>query len=365
MSSKETLNRIIKEKIGDELFVVVSNREPYIHTIRDGKLRVEKPASGLVTALDPTLRVSKGIWVAQSSGNADHKVVDRSGRVKVPPGEKSYTLKRVWITKEEEEGFYYGISNGALWPLCHITFARPKFNEKDWDVYRSVNQKFAEAILHEIEGRKALVWVQDFHFALLPAMLKAKRPDILVAHFWHIPWPNPEVFRIYPWINELMDGMLGNDLIGFHIKLHCDNFMNTVDQTLETRIDRERSIIFHHGGVATKVLPFPISVDDKMISVDAEKDYSDNDVIQDVYKALPEKIRHISVGVDRIDYTKGIPERLMAVDRFLTKHPEMVGKFVYLQLGALSRIHLQLYKRLNDELNQLVDEINWRHSTST
>ncbi len=363
MSTRETLQQVLKDKIDDALFVVVSNREPYIHRWSEGKLVVDKPASGLVTAMDPMLRTSHGIWVAQGSGNADRKVVDKKNRIQVPPGEGLYTLKRVWLTKEEERGYYYGFSNGTLWPLCHIAFARPTFDAMEWEIYKRVNRIFADAVLEEIGDRKAFVWVQDYHLALLPSMLKEQRPDLMVAQFWHIPWPNPEIFRICPWVRELLEGMLGNDLIGFHIRMHCENFINTVDQSLEVRIDRERSTIFHHGGIATKVLDFPISVDQEMIATDAEKDYSYNVVIQDAKKSLPKKCKYIAVGVDRIDYTKGIPERLRAVDRFLEKYPHMVRNFVYLQMGALSRIHIGLYKSLNDEINQLVDEINWKYST--
>jgi len=363
MWTRDSVKDLLREKIGDDLFVVVSNREPYIHKWREGKVVVDKPASGLVTAMDPMLRASGGVWVAHGSGNADRKASDKEGRVKVPPKEKLYTLKRVWLTKEEESGYYFGFSNGTLWPLCHIAFTRPSFNAQEWEIYKRVNQNFADAILEEVKDQKAFIWVQDYHFALLPAMLKEKRPDIMVAHFWHIPWPNPEIFRICPWAKEILEGLLGNDLIGFHIHMHCENFLNTVDQTLEVRIDRERSTIFHHGGIGTKVMPFPISVDYPMISEDVKKDYSDNDVIRDAKKSLPKKCRYVAVGVDRIDYTKGLPERLKAIDRFLEKYPQMVERFVYLQMGALSRIHIGLYKDLNDEINKLVDEINWKYGT--
>ena len=363
MWNKETVKHILNEKIGDDLFIVVSNREPYIHKWREGKITVDKPASGLVTAMDPMLQACQGIWVAHGSGNADRKAVDSKGRVKVPPGTDTYTLRRVWLSKEEEMGYYYGFSNGTLWPLCHVAFARPAFDAQHWENYRCVNRRFADAVLEEVGDRKAFVWVQDYHLALLPAMLKERRPDLLVAHFWHIPWPNPEVFRICPWVREIVEGLLGNDLIGFHIQMHCENFLNTVDQTVEVRIDRERSTVFHHGGIGTKVLPFPISVDYDLINEDVDKDYSDNEVVQDAFQALPQKYKHIALGVDRIDYTKGIPERLKAIDRFLEKYPQMVESFVYLQMGALSRIHIGLYKDLNEEINKIVEEINWKYAT--
>jgi len=361
MWTKEKLKSLLKERIGDDMFVVVSNREPYVHKWKQGKLTVNKPASGLITAMDPMLRACDGVWIAHGSGSADRKVVDEKDRVRVPPGEDLYTLRRVWLSKEDERGYYYGFSNGTFWPLCHIAFARPSFEAGDWESYKRVNRLFADAVLEEIGDKKAFVWIQDYHFALLPQMLKESRPDLLVAQFWHIPWPNPEIFRICPWAVEILNGLLGNDLLGFHIQMHCDNFINTVERHLEARVDREKSTIFHHGGVGTKVLAFPISVDDRMIGIDVEKDYSQNDIVIDAMQALPSEYEHLAVGIDRIDYTKGIPERLRAVDRFLEKYPQMIGKFVYLQMGALSRIHIGLYKDLNDEITKMTEEINWKY----
>ncbi len=365
MFNQQTLKQVVTEKIGDELLVVVSNREPYIHRFHEGKVVVDKPASGLVTAMDPMLRATEGIWVAHGAGKADKKVVDANDCVRVPPDNPKYTLKRVWLTKQEERGYYYGFSNEALWPLCHIVYARPQFDLHNWEMYRQVNQKFADAVLAEIGDKPAFIWVQDYQLALVAGMLKEKRPDLRVAQFWHIPWPNPEVFRICPWKKEILLGLLGNDLLGFHIKFHCDNFLNTVAQNLEVRVDYERSSIFHHSGVETRVRPFPISVDFDEIAEDAKKDYSDDETVEDVLHTLPEKYETIAIGVDRFDYTKGIPERLRAVDRLLEKHPEMIEKFLLIQVGALSRIHIPLYKKLNDEINALVEEINWKYATDS
>ncbi len=365
MFNKETLKQIVSDKIGNDLLVVVSNREPYIHRFHEGRIMVDKPASGLVTAMDPMLRATEGVWVAHGSGNADRKAVDAHNRIKVPPDSPKYTLRRVWLTKEEERGYYYGFSNGALWPLCHIVYARPDFSVHNWEMYSRVNQRFADAVIEEIGDQRAFVWVQDYHLALLPALLKEKRPDLRVAQFWHIPWPTPEVFRICPWQKEILEGMLGNDLLGFHIKYHCDNFLHTVAQNLEARVDYERSSVFHHEGVETKVRPFPISVDFEEISHDASKDYSMDETVEDVLHTLPEKYEVIAVGIDRFDYTKGILERLRAIDRMLEKHHDMIEKFLFIQVGALSRIHLGLYKRLNDEINAVVEEINWKYATDS
>jgi trehalose-6-phosphate synthase len=190
--TKENLRDIVKDKIGTHKFLVVSNREPYIHTYGDNGIRCMTPASGMTVALDPVMRACGGTWLAHGSGDADREVVDGRDHVQVPPENPSYTLRRIWLTKEEEEKFYYGYSNEGLWPLCHIVHVRPVFRERDWHVYKSVNEKFADAVLEEIGDDKGFVFIQDYHFALLPKMIKDRRPDIIVAQFWHVPWPNPE-----------------------------------------------------------------------------------------------------------------------------------------------------------------------------
>lgn len=362
MWNRQQLRELVHEKIGDALFVVASNREPYIHVHKEGKIQVMRPASGLVTAVDPMLRACEGVWIAHGSGNADRKVADERGCVPVPPDNPSYTLKRIWLSKVEEDGYYYGFANSTLWPLCHIVYARPSFEQRCWEIYRQVNQKFANAILAEIEGRKAFVWIQDYHLALVPAMIKEKRPDVIVVHFWHIPWPTPEVFRICPWKNEILWGMLGNDVMGFHIRYHCDNFLSSVDQSLEVRVDRERSSVFHHGGLETKVRPFPISIDAEAIRDEIRCGFEIDEEVRDILVSIPDDAV-VALGLDRMDYTKGIPERIRSVGRFLEKYPEWQGRFVLLQLGALSRIHIPEYKAINEQITRAAEEVNWRFGT--
>lgn len=360
--NKEQLRKVVHDKIGDATFVVVSNREPYLHVMKEGKIEVQRPASGLVTALDPMLKACEGTWIAHGSGNADRKVVDEKNCVMVPPDNPRYKLRRLWLSKVEEDGYYYGFANETLWPMCHIVYTRPTFEQRDWEIYKQVNQKFANAVLAEIEGQKAFVWVQDYHLSLLPQMIKEKRPDVLVAQFWHIPWPNPEVFRICPWKDEILWGMLGNDLLGFHIRYHCDNFLNSVDQSLEVRVDRERSSVFHHGGLETLVRPFPISIDFEGIQEEIRNGFKVDDDLTEVLEAIPKGVV-LAVGLDRMDYTKGIPERIRSVGRFLEKYPEWQGKFVFLQMGALSRIHLPAYKAINEQINSATEEVNWKFGT--
>lgn len=360
MWTDDALRNAVHEHLGERRLVVVSNREPYLHRYDGERVICERPASGMVSGLDPVLRACGGVWVAHGSGDADRLVVDAYDHAAVPPEKPSYTLRRVWLTKEEEAGYYYGFANEALWPLCHMVFARPCFVLADWDTYVKVNEKFAQAVLEEINGAAAMVWVQDYHFALLPRLLKEARPDVVVAQFWHIPWPNPEVFRICPWKQDILWGLLANDLLGFHIRYHCDNFLATVDRELEVRVDRERSSVFHHNGVETLVLPFPISTDFTALS----RQVDDEEVTvtaQQLETTLGLHRRRVGIGIDRLDYTKGIPERLHAIDRLFSKYPEHRERVVFLQAGPESRGHLTRYKALNEEINALVADINWRH----
>jgi len=358
--SKERLEDVARTRLGGAKLIVVANREPYIHRYRDGEIEWIRPAGGMTTALDPVMRACGGVWVAHGSGDADTEVCDPRGRVRVPPGDPSYVLRRVWLTKDDEDGYYYGLANSTLWPLCHQVFCRPTFDPNHWDVYRKVNEQFARAVLEEAGEEPALVFVQDYHFALVPRLLKAARPDLIVAQFWHIPWPNHEKFLLCPWAQDILDGMLGNDLLGFQTQQHCNNFLETVDRALECRIDREKFAVAR-GGHETTVRPFPISVDP-----DLAQEYLSNNWEN---RAASIRKRHrlanrpLLVGVDRVDYTKGIPERLRAVDRLLQKHPELKGTFHFLQVGAPSRMHLPAYRDLADEVQDLADRINWEHGT--
>ena len=332
--TRDRLEEVARTRLGGAKLVVVANREPYIHTCDGDDIRCLRPASGLTTALDPVLRACRGVWVTHGSGDADRAAADEHGRVAVPPEDPSYTLRRVWLTKEEVEGYYYGFANEALWSLCHIACARPRFDAADWERYRAVNRKFADAVLGEVRGGPAAVFVQDYHYALLPRMLKDARPDLVVLHFWHIPWPNREVFRICPWQEELLDGLLGNDLLSFHIQYHCNNFLETVDRALESRVDWDRFAVTR-GGKTTWVRPQPISIDPDLVAGSLPEDPRKEE--RRLRKRLGVRDQPLLVGVDRVDYTKGIPERFRAVDRLLTSHPELRRKFCFVQVGAPSR----------------------------
>ncbi|MBZ5704651.1 MAG: trehalose-6-phosphate synthase [Acidobacteriia bacterium] len=354
----ERLSVHVRSRLGDSRLVVVSNREPYSHIHKGKSLEVVVPPSGLVTALEPILRACDGTWVAHGSGDGDQETVDRRDCLRVPPDDPRYTLRRVWLSKEQEEGYYFGFANEGLWPLCHIAHTRPIFRASDWEHYRAVNQKFADAVLEEMaDFEQPMLLAQDYHFALLPRLVKQKRPDARVAIFWHIPWPNPEAFGICPWQRELVNGLLGADLVGFHIQAHCNNFLETVDRTLESRIDWEHFTVTREDR-RTVVKPFPISVDFREASPPREESAYVERV--NLLRELGVSAEFLGVGVDRVDYTKGILERFLAIEHFLDKHPMYQGKFAFIQIGAPSRTHIKRYHDLLGEVEAEADRINWR-----
>lgn len=354
--TKSALHELAHQEFQAQRFIAVSNREPYIHQWNAGGVECIQPASGLTVALDPILRATGGVWVAHGSGDADRTAVDALSHVAVPPARPSYTLRRVWLDREMEERYYYGLANEGLWPLCHIAFHSPVFRLQDWKSYRAANELFARAVLEEAHGEAAVVFIQDYHLALLPRILKNANPNLTIAQFWHIPWPNREAFRVFPWKDELLEGLLGNDVLGFHLAYHCANFLDTVDRTLEAMVDAEHGEVWR-GGKLTRIRPFPISIDFEQHALDASSPEVESHMAR-WRRALPPGCRFLGLGIDRADYTKGIPERLCAVDRFLESHPEYKGQFVFLQVAVPSRTHIDCYRRLNEEIAGMVDTIN-------
>jgi len=356
----ERLRVSVENKLNGSRLFVISNREPYEHNHKGSSIAWSVPPSGLVTALEPVLRACDGTWVAQATGDADRDTSDDRGRLRVPPDHPQYTLRRVWLTKEEEQGFYFGFANEGLWPLCHIAHTRPAFRAEDWDYYQAVNRKFADALLAEMEGEQSpAVLVQDYHFALLPRMIKQQRPDARVAIFWHIPWPNPEAFAICPWQREVLDGMLGADLIGFHIQAHCNNFLETVERTLESRIDREHFAVNRREHI-TAVKPFPISVECCTDTPAAAEVESSSNLRAELFRELGVEAAFMGVGVDRVDYTKGIPERFRGIERFLEQYPYYQRQLTFVQIGAPSRTHIKRYQELMKEVEEEAERINRR-----
>jgi alpha,alpha-trehalose-phosphate synthase [UDP-forming] len=364
MWTKEALHRLVGSKLRDYRFIIVANREPYVHRYGPNR-RIEwmAPASGMVAALDPIMRACGGTWIAEASGDADRQSADKGGRVLVPPDDPSYVLRRLWLTKEQELGYYYGLANEGLWPLCHVAYTRPVFHPRHWKIYRQVNQLFAQAVVEEADGDPTFVFVQDYHFALLPRMLKNAGSNFIVAQFWHIPWPNEEIFSPFPWKEELLDGLLGNDLLGFHLRSHCRHFLNLIDRSLEARISHEDGEIIRRGK-STLVRPFPISIDYEGHAETAASPAVDH-LMSRWRQQIGIRNERVAIGIDRIDYIKGIPERLRAIDLFLEENPRYREQFVFVQVGVPSRMQIRAYKLLDDEIDALVEEINWKWSTDS
>ncbi len=361
MWTREQLHELIAARLGRCQFLVVANREPFIHRYEGDQIAVMRPASGMATAIDPIMDASGGTWIAHGSGDADRDVVDEWDRINVPPENPTYTLRRVWLPKALEEGFYYGMANEGLWPLCHVTFTPPVFRPEDWRCYRDANRLFAEAVLQEVGDDPAFVFIQDYHFCLLPRMLKQANPKLIIAQFWHIPWPNREVFRVFPWKQELLDGLLGNDLLGFHIRYHCHNFLETVDRNIEAMVDTDRSQVTRLGQT-TKVGDYPISIDFREQSQAAQSSAVEEAMMK-WHRLLGRHGGCMGIGIERLDYTKGIPQRLKAIDYLLETHPELRHKFVFVQIAAPSRTHVPAYHAVETEVGSLVEEINYKWSS--
>ncbi len=354
--SPESLRQLLHDELPDAQVMIVSNREPYIHNRVDGEIRLQIPASGLVSALEPVMRACRGVWIAHGGGSADRDTVDRDDRLMVPPNDPTYSLRRVWLSEEEQDGYYYGAANEGLWPLCHIAFIRPIFREQDWTTYKAVNQRFADIVVEEATCENPIVLVQDYHFALLPRMVRKRLPKATIVTFWHIPWPNAETFSICPWREEILDGLLGSSILGFHTQFHCNNFFDAADRFIESRIDRENSSIWLRCA-ETLVRPYPISIEWPPRALIGQPPAAQCRANVRARFGLDEDVR-IAVGVERFDYTKGILDRMRAVDDLLTQSPQWIGKFVLIQVAAPTRSKLETYAALQQEAEQLANRIN-------
>lgn len=358
--TSEKLKQLVERELSGSQIIVVSNREPYIHNYEaDRSIKINRPASGVVTALEPIVRACTGVWIAHGSGSADRDVVDEFDRIIVPPENPSYYLRRLWLSEEEEKKYYSGLSNEGLWPLCHSTFVRPVFRESDWETYVKINQRFAETVISEAKDREPVILVQDYHLALVPRMIRAALPDAIIITFWHIPWPNSEIFGICPWREQLIEGLLGSSVLGFHTQLHCNNFIDTVDRYIASHIDRETAIISKNEN-STAVRPYPISV---AWPENADKRSSEQDCRKKVihqYGLNDDAI--LALGVERFDFTKGIPDRFRAIEILLEKHSELQGRFVLIQIAAPTRDELPSYQSLKSEAEEIAARVNKRFS---
>ncbi|MDR7034970.1 trehalose 6-phosphate synthase [Mesorhizobium sp. BE184] len=354
-----TLKKILTDEMPGAQVIVVSNREPYIHNLDDNdEVELVVPASGLVSALEPITRACGGTWIAYGGGSADRQTVDENDRVAVPPDDPSYTLRRVWLSDEEHQGYYLGFANEGLWPLCHIAFTRPAFRASDWETYEAVNRKFADTVVAEATNDRPIVLVQDYHFALLPRMIRERLPGAIIITFWHIPWPNSEVFSICPWREKILDGLLGSSIIGFHTQFHCNNFIESVDRFLETRIEREDSSI-SYGGETSLVHAYPISIEWPSALLETMPGVAECRSEIRRKHGLSDEVK-LCVGVERLDYTKGIVDRFQAIEELFINHPEWIGRVTFLQIAAPSRGALPAYRQLYEECHSYADELNRR-----
>ncbi len=357
--SPQTLRVLLGQELPNAEVLVVSNREPYIHNRTAGGIEMQIPASGLVAALEPVMRACGGTWVAHGSGTADRETVDAQDRIAVPPDAPAYTLRRIWLSEDQQNGYYYGFANEGLWPLCHISFVPPHFRATDWQSYQEVNELFADAAAREAKSEEPIILVQDYHFAILPRLLKQRLPRATIITFWHIPWPNAETFSICPFKEEIISGLLGSTILGFHTQFHCNNFLETVDRFIEARIDRELGSVTL-GGHETIIRPYPISIEWPPQALAKQPPVADcRQAVRDEL-GLAEDVR-IGVGVERFDYTKGVLNRIRAIDELLSRHPEWLGRFVFIQAAAPSRSKLDSYRHLQEEAVSLAQTINLKY----
>jgi trehalose-6-phosphate synthase len=353
----QALRQVVRDHLRSAQVIIVSNREPYIHNFdADHRPVMQVPASGMVTALEPVMRACSGVWVAHGAGSADRETVDRYDQIQVPPGDPAYTLRRVWLTDEQEQGYYYGFSNEGIWPLCHLAYVRPAFRAGDWRAYEEVNAKFAEVVAAESNTDSPVILIQDFHFALLPQLIRKKIPKATIALFWHIPWPNAETFGVCPWKREILLHMLSADILGFHTRYHCQNFLDAVDRFVECQIDHEHFTVTLQGHVCL-VAPYPISIEWPPRWLALLPDVAAcRAAIRQRHRIGPEVC--IGLGVERWDFTKGIIERFHALELLLDKNPRHRGRICLLQVAAPSRGQLPAYQALQQHTYSEVERIN-------
>jgi trehalose 6-phosphate synthase len=358
------LGPLFRELFGSRRLVVVSNREPYEHRWSEevGEVSVLRPAGGLTSALDPLMQALGGTWVAWGSGEADAATVDAANRVRVPPENPSYSLRRVWLTHHDIHRYYLGFSNQFMWPLCHLRPDLTRIRSRYWERYRRVNRRFAEATLEEVRGKDAAIWFQDYHLALAPQMVRQRRPDLALAHFWHIPFPPIDIFRLAPQAGHLLRGLLANDLVGFHLPGFVDNFLRCARRIAGVKVDWDARTATLDGHTC-HVGCFPISIDLEQFRSAARAPGVDEQMERLRARYAP-RGGQIGVGVDRMDYSKGLPEKFKALDFLWERYPEFRERFTFIQVAVPSRSDIQAYDELDQKVDRQVAEINERFGTS-
>ncbi|MGH7482185.1 MAG: alpha,alpha-trehalose-phosphate synthase (UDP-forming) [Longimicrobiales bacterium] len=359
----DELGPLIREAFPEERFIVVSNREPYEHRWGEdvGEVQVRRPTGGLTSALDPVLQALGGVWIAWGSGEADAEVVDEHDRIAVPPEEPSYTLRRLWLDQHDIHRYYLGFANQFLWPLCHLRPTLTRVRERYWERYRRVNRRFADAVFDEARGVPAAVWFQDYHLALAPGLVRERRPDLSLAHFWHIPWPPPEIFSVAPQAQELLSGLLANDLLGFQLPGHGTNFMRCAAELVGANIDWTERVV-EKAGHRCHVQAFPISIDAIAFRRAASREGARRAMDRIRARYAPGDVA-LGIGIDRLDYSKGLPEKLKALDILWERFPEFRERFTFVQVAVPSRTAIEAYDELTQKVERMVWEINDRFGT--
>lgn len=339
--------------------IVVSNREPYEHNSVDGRVVCQRTDGGLVSALDPVLKHLGGTWIAWGSGVADQEVPGQVDGFPVPPDSPAYRLRRVWLEPTAVRNGGQGYANQVLWPLCHVTLDRVSYRKAFWAGYEALNRRFADTVLDELGKRPAPVWVHDYHLGLLPALIKRQSPDTTICLFWHVPWPGPDVFRILPERRELLEGLLAADCLTFQTASYATAFADCVKEFLDASVDPSKTVVLHRGH-KTKLTARAISVHFSLLS-DLAKTVEVEDVMARARRRLGvlRGVR-IGLGVDRLDYTKGLMKRLWALEDFFDRYPEYRGTFTFLQVAIPTRNNVEAYRQYRDLIRQTVTEINER-----
>jgi len=349
------------DAIGDGGLVVVSNRQPYSHGYDGDDIVVDVQAGGLTAGLDPVMQAVGGTWVAWGDGDADRAVVDDEDCVPAPPDDPGYTLRRVWLSDDAVEEYYYGFSNQVLWPICHAALTNVNEWAAYWKRYRSVNEQFVDAVADHADPGD-IVWFQDYHFALAPAIARERLDDdTVLMQFWHIPWPAPDTFRGCPHGDAIIEGLLGNDLLVFHIPRYRANFLDCVAAAVDdATVDHEAGTV-RYGGHETQVTEFPMGVQADAIAERAAADEAA--AFWEGFRTDHDIADTVAVGVDRLDYSKGIPERLRALERFWEQHPEWRGELTYVQNGSETRSEIRAYRAIQERIESAVARVNDRFGT--
>jgi trehalose 6-phosphate synthase len=363
VATAERLRTQLAGSFRGESIVVLANREPLSHCFdAEGSVVVKRSSGGLVTALEPLIQACSGVWVAHGAGAADRLVVDRRDGVNVPPSHPSYRLRRVWLDQDEERGYYCGFANEGLWPLCHRTQVQPVFRPEDFRMYEAVNARFARAVCEEVKTNWPLILVQDYHFALAPQAIRERLPVSTIVTFWHIPWPRSHDYAICPWSRQLLQGLLGSSILGFQTPEDCRNFIETVESALDVQVDRSRNVITYRNR-QTAVRAYPVSVEwpSRCASQSPSAETCRADIRRQL--GLPPNVRLV-VGVDRLDYTKGLDEKARAIERLFEAHPEFRHRLVFAQIAEPSRTGLAAYRAYRSRLAETIDRVNNRFGSS-